>query len=315
MTTTEKSPQKLHLGYIGLGKMGSNMVERLCETGHTVSAYDPIESARVRLDNVPNATAYDSYKAMVDSLPKNSQNIVWVMVPSKVNSQVINKVADLLGPDDLMIDGGNTNFNQTLEHAKLLSDKDIKFMDVGVSGGPTGARSGACMMVGGDKENFDKLEQLFIDLCVPDGYGYMGQAGAGHFVKMVHNGIEYGMMQAIGEGFALLHDSQYDLDLTKVAHVYGHGSVISSSLIDWLYRGYQTYGQDLEQVSGEVAHSGEGQWTVEYAKEVDVFVDNIAQSLQFRIDSAGNPSYTGKVVSTLRNQFGGHEVSVDRNEI
>jgi len=304
---------KFHIGYIGLGKMGSNMVERLCETGHTVSAYDPNESARATLENIPNATAYKSYQEVIDSLPAG-QKTIWIMVPSSVTGQVINDIGELLNKSDLIIDGGNTNYQQTLEHAKSTHEKEIEFMDVGVSGGPAGARSGACMMIGGKEDYFKKLEPLFVDLCVLDGYAYMGKSGSGHFVKMIHNGIEYGMMQSIAEGFNLLKQSDFNLDLTVVADVYGHGSVISSSLIDWLHKGFQTYGEDLKEVSGQVSHSGEGEWTVKYAKEINQPVPIIAKSLQFRKDSTGNPSYIGKVVSTLRNMFGGHTVIINSDE-
>jgi 6-phosphogluconate dehydrogenase len=181
-------------------------------------------------------------------------------------------------------------------------------MDVGVSGGPAGARHGACMMIGGERELFNELETLFKDLSVEGGYGYMGRPGAGHFVKMVHNGIEYGMMQAIGEGFEVMKKSEFEIDLLEVTKVYNHGSVIESRLVGWLQSAYEKFGADLKGISGEVSHSGEGQWTVEAAERLGMPVENIKQSLDFRINSTGNPTYTGQVVSALRNQFGGHDV-------
>ena len=299
---------RFNIGYVGLGKMGSNMVERLCEVGHTVSAYDPSESARQSIENIKEATAFDNYNDMVNALPAE-RKIIWLMVPSNIITSLIKDLSPLLSPGDLVIDGGNTNFNHTIDHAKQLEAAGINFMDIGVSGGPGGARSGACMMIGGKESDFRDIEDLFKGLCVPDGYQYLGQNGSGHFVKMIHNGIEYGMMQAIAEGFNLLKQSDFDLDVTKIAHVYNNGSVIESSLINWLYQGYVQYGINLDEISGTISHSGEGQWTIEYADRIGQPVDNIRQSLQFRINSTHKPSYTGKVVSVLRNMFGGHKVS------
>ena len=166
------------------------------------------------------------------------------------------------------------------------------------------------MMIGGEQEKYNELKEFFVDLCVPEGEGYMGSFGAGHFVKMVHNGIEYGMMQAIGEGFEVMKNAkEFDIDLKNVVNVYNHGSVIESSLIDWLQSGFEKYGVDLDGISGEVSHSGEGQWTVDTAKEQGTPVPIIEGALQFRKDSQGNPSYTGQVVSVQRNQFGGHDVA------
>ena len=181
-------------------------------------------------------------------------------------------------------------------------------MDVGVSGGPEGARHGACMMIGGKREKFEKYEQIFNDLSINGGYAYMGDTGAGHFTKMVHNGIEYGMMQAIGEGFEILKSSEFNLDLNEVSRIYNNGSVIESRLVGWLQNGYKEEGVDLKAISGEISHSGEGLWTVEEAKLKNISAPVIEASLQFRINSTNNPSYAGKVVSVLRNQFGGHSV-------
>ena len=167
------------------------------------------------------------------------------------------------------------------------------------------------MMIGGARDKFDKYEPLFKDLCVGDGYAYMGESGAGHYVKMIHNGIEYGMMQAIGEGFEILRNTHFDLDLAEVTRIYNNGSVIQSRLIGWLQNAYKEEGIDLSAISGEVSHSGEGLWTVKEARERYIQTPVIEGSLQFRIDSQGNPSYAGQVVSALRNQFGGHSVKKD----
>ena len=184
----------------------------------------------------------------------------------------------------------------------------MTFLDAGVSGGPAGARNGACIMVGGRKEVFQKFEALFRDLSVPGGYGYMGKTGAGHFVKMVHNGIEYGMMQALAEGFAIMKASDFGLELTRITDVYNHKSVIESRLVGWLQSAFQQYGEDLADISGSAAQSGEGMWTVEAGKELGVPTPVIQGALEFRIQSQNNPSYTGKLISAMRNQFGGHEV-------
>jgi 6-phosphogluconate dehydrogenase len=189
-----------------------------------------------------------------------------------------------------------------------LEQKGIFFLDAGVSGGPRGARDGACIMVGGRDDLFRRYEQLFRDLSVEQGYAYLGPSGAGHFVKMVHNGIEYGMMQALAEGFTVLKRSSFGLDLARVAALYGHRSVIESRLAAWLKDAYDRFGPELRDISGSIAQSGEGKWTVEAAKELGVPVPVIEGALQFRTRSAAEPSYTGKIVSALRHEFGGHEV-------
>jgi 6-phosphogluconate dehydrogenase len=195
----------------------------------------------------------------------------------------------------------------------LLARRGVKFLDVGVSGGPAGARNGACMMVGGDRAAFDLLEPLFAEACVRGGYAYFGKAGAGHFVKMVHNGIEYGMMQSIAEGFALMKKSPFKLDLTEVSRLYNHGSVIESRLIGWLGSGYKKFGTDLKGVSGTVAATGEGEWTVKTGKKWKMKLPAIEDAYKFRVaskKSGRTPGdvYMGKILSALRNQFGGHSI-------
>ena len=306
----------MHIGYIGLGKMGLNMVQRLSNTNYHVSAYDLDARARAQADLLPDVTTYDNHQDLIDSLP-DQQKIIWLMVPSSVVNQVIADLIPLLNPGDLVIDGGNTNFHHTLENFATLQSQGIEFIDIGVSGGPIGALDGACMMVGASEDNFNRIELLIADLCVKDGYAHVGKPGAGHFTKMVHNGIEYGMMQSIGEGFSLMRsanqDLGFELDLEKIAHVYNHGSVIESALINWTHQAFKDWGPELDGISGTVNHSGEGQWTVEYAESINHPVDNIKQSLQFRIDSVDSPSFAGKVVSALRNQFGGHNVTDNSN--
>ena len=297
----------MKIAYIGLGKMGYGMVERMLEKGHEVVANN---RSKESVDRIAKEGAVPAYTLEELVAKTEGERVVWLMAPWKAVDDILNELTPLLSKGDIIIDGGNSPYIETVRRAKELSEKGFVFMDVGVSGGPGGARNGACMMVGGDRGVYEKFVPLFEDLCVEGGFGYMGSHGAGHYVKMVHNGIEYGMMQAIGEGFEVMKKAEeFDIDLKAVTKVYNHGSVIESRLVGWLEKAYEQNGEDLEGISGEVSHSGEGLWTVEAAKRINVPVENIEQSLQFRIDSQGNPSYTGQVVSALRNQFGGHDVS------
>jgi len=297
-----------NIGYIGLGKMGKNMVFRLLEQGWNVTAYnrspDPIAEVVEA-----GANGANTLEELVGSL--SEPRLVWVMVSHTAVDAVLEELVPLLAPGDTIIDGGNSNYKESIRRHSDLKEKNIQFLDAGVSGGPGGARSGAATMVGGERGAFDTYEEIFKDISIPGGYGYMGKGGAGHFVKMVHNGIEYGMMQAIGEGFEIMQKAPLDLDLKEVVRVYQNGTVISSRLIDWLASAYEKEGVDLKEISGKVSHSGEGLWTVEAAKELAVPAKVIEDALQFRIDSQESPSYTGQVVSALRNQFGGHEVKKD----
>lgn len=297
----------MKIGYVGLGKMGHGMVLHLLEKGHEVVAYnrspEPVEE-------VAKAGAVPAFTLSELSTKLEGPRVIWLMVPWKAVDDVLAELLPLLSPNDLIIDGGNSPYLETIRRADELKAKGFRFMDVGTSGGPGGARTGACMMVGGDKSDYDEVAQLIKDSCVEGGFGYMGGHGAGHYVKMVHNGIEYGMMQAIGEGFEVMKKAtEFDIDLVEVTKVYNHGSVIESRLVEWLQEGFEKYGVDLDAISGEVSHSGEGLWTVEAAQRLGVPVPIIEGSLKFREDSQGNPSYTGQVVSVQRNMFGGHDVS------
>jgi 6-phosphogluconate dehydrogenase len=299
----------MKLGYVGLGKMGFNMVELLLDRKYEVVAYNRSEEP-VRKIAQRGARPAGSLKELVAALAQ--PRLVWIMVPHQAVDAVLVELTPLLAKGDTVIDGGNSPYKDSIRRAKELEARGLDFLDAGVSGGPAGARTGACIMVGGRKEVFQKYEPLFRDLCVPDGYGYMGSSGAGHFVKMVHNGIEYGMMQALAEGFAVMKASDFGLDLTKIADVYNHKSVIESRLVGWLQRAFEQYGEDLKDISGSAAQSGEGMWTVEAGKELGVSLPVIQSALDFRLQSQQNPSYTGKLVSAMRHQFGGHEVSVKK---
>ncbi len=301
----------MNLGYIGLGKMGYNMSERLLEKGHKVVAYDLDQEAVQEIEEhgAIGASDIETLVAKTRELDPENPVTIWLMVPWKVVDESLEALVPYLQEGDVVIDGGNSPYQETMRRSDELIAKGIRFMDVGVSGGPEGARYGACLMIGGEDDLYTKYEDLFKDLSVPGGYGHMGAVGTGHYVKMVHNGIEYGMMQAIGEGFGLMRKSgEFKIDLPEVARVYNKGSVIQSSLVQWLSDAYEDDGEDLERISGEVSHSGEGQWTVEAAEREGIELPIIEKSLQFRKDSQGNPSYIGQVVSALRNQFGGHKV-------
>ncbi len=296
----------MKLGYYGLGKMGSNMVERLLEKKHGVVACNRSRGPIDAIARKGAAPAYDMGE-LVKKLKK--PRLVWLMVQNDAVAAVLSGLAPLLEAGDTVVDGGNSRYTESMARAKELSEKGIDFLDVGVSGGPWGARNGACLMIGGKSESFKKFEPLFRDLAAPAAYAYVGTSGAGHFVKMIHNGIEYGMMQAIAEGFSIMNvPSDFNLDLKEIARVYGHQSVIASRLVDWLHEAYEQEGVRLNAISGEVGASGEGQWTVDTAQEIGIPVPVISAALEFRKQSKGNPTYTGKILSALRGQFGGHAV-------
>ena len=295
----------MKLGYIGLGKMGYNMVELLLDKHYEVVVYnrsvEPVNRIVRR-----GGLAAESLGGLIAAL--STPRLIWIMVPHAAVDTVLKDLVPLLAAGDVIIDGGNSPYKETMRRAKELEKKGIDFLDAGTSGGPHGARTGACIMVGGKKEVFTRYEKLFRDLSAENGYAYFGQSGAGHFVKMVHNGIEYGMMQALAEGFSVMKESPFELDLMKIADLYNHRSVIESRLVGWLKSAFGQYGTELKGISGSVAQSGEGTWTVEAAREFGVPVSVIEAALEFRLQSLKKPSYTGQIVSALRNQFGGHEV-------
>ncbi|MBI2053326.1 MAG: glucose-6-phosphate dehydrogenase [Candidatus Sungbacteria bacterium] len=295
--SSEVSAPKMgrEIGLIGLGKMGAAMAERLCEKGWRVVAYDRDHKQTDRVARYGAQVARD-LEDLVRRLPR--PRAVWLMVPAgtAVDDALFGAggLTKYLSRGDTVIDGGNSFYEDTRRRAKKLKSSGIRFLDVGVSGGPGGARHGACLMVGGEQKDFQKYENLFRDLALEGGYARLGAMGAGHFAKMVHNGIEYGMMQSLAEGFA------------QTADVYNSGSVIESRLVGWLRAAYEAYGEDLKEISGTVGHTGEGEWTVKTAKKMGVSVPAIKTAFDFRVKSKKRPDYTGKILSALRNQFGGH---------
>ncbi len=315
---------KKEIGYLGLGKMGFAQVERLLEKHWRVVAWNRGEEPREKARKA-GAEISETIEGVLTQL--KAPRLIWLMVPHAIVDEILSQIIPRLATGDTIIDGGNSFYKDSMRRARQLALKEINFLDVGTSGGPSGARKGACLIIGGDKKIFRRYEPLFKDLSgdTPHSliltnkrmrkmgqkrsYAYVGKAGAGHFVKMVHNGIEYGMMQAIGEGFAVMKRSPFKLSLKKIADLYNQGSVIESRLVGWLAKAFKEHGENLKGISGEVSHSGEGLWTVQTAKELGVPVDSIKKSLQFRVQSKGKPSYIGQVVSALRNQFGGHTVS------
>jgi 6-phosphogluconate dehydrogenase len=298
---------KKEIGIIGLGKMGGNMARRLLEKGWNVVGLDRTPGVAESISSEGLIAAHD-YKELIEKLP--APRVMWLMVPAgKAVDETLfgeNGLAAFLSPGDIVIDGGNSFYKEAAPRGEKLKQKGILFMDVGTSGGPAGARNGACLMVGGSQDGFVAVEPLFKDLAKEDAYRFFEGWGAGHFVKMVHNGIEYGMMQALAEGFEILKKSSYGIDLSRVTEIYNNGSVIESRLVGWLSDAFKTHGPELSDVSSAVAHTGEGAWTVETAKEMNIDVPVIADSLQFRINSEKNPRFAGKILSALRGAFGGH---------
>jgi len=303
-----EAPKRLRreIAIVGLGKMGGSMARNLLDQGWRVVGYNRSEESTHELMGHGLDGAF-SVKELTEKLTK--PRLVWVMVPAgEPTDQVLAQLVGLLDAGDTVIDGGNSNFNDSVRHHKEMAGHNINFLDVGVSGGQEGARHGACLMIGGREQLYEALLPLFRDLAAPGGFAHFEEPGAGHFVKMVHNGIEYGMMQAIAEGFNLMKESEYNLDLVEVARVYNSSSIIESRLVGWLGSGFHEYGVELTEIDGRVAHSGEGKWTVETAEKMGIEVPVIKASFDFRLASDQGPSYTGKAVMVMRNQFGGHSV-------
>jgi 6-phosphogluconate dehydrogenase len=294
----------MRLAMIGLGKMGSNMTLRLVQGGHEVVAIDrDLDIAR----ELGTKGAIFS-ESIADGVRKlKAPRVAWVMVPEKVTDSVIDDVAGHLSKGDVLIDGGNSNWKDSRVRAERLEKKGIHFCDAGTSGGVWGLKNGYCLMVGGSPEAVKLCEPIFKALAPVDGYAHVGPAGAGHYVKMVHNGIEYGLMQAYAEGFEIMKTSPFGLDLHKIASIWGHGSVVRSWLLELLEGALKDDG-DLKSIRGWVADSGEGRWTVQASIDQDVPAPVITLSLQARFRSRQEESYGAKILSALRNQFGGHAV-------
>ncbi len=293
-------------GFVGLGKMGYSMVRHLLECGHDAVVFDLSQETVAGLAE-NGAIAATSIWELAGNLV--SPRIIWLMVPAgdPVDS-TIGKLVDFLEPGDVIIDGGNSHYTDSVRRAETLAASGIRFLDAGTSGGLDGARNGACIMVGGEKSAFELVEPLLKDLCVENGYAYLGASGSGHYAKMVHNGIEYGMMQAMGEGFNLLSSSGFDFNLEEVAKVWSNGSVIRGWLMELATSAFQK-DPKLDYLSGRISDSGEGRWTLEAALGQEVSIPVIAASLFSRYRSRSENNLSDRLVAALRHEFGGHAFS------
>ena len=292
----------MQLGMIGLGRMGGNMTKRLEERGHDMKTFDPgVDSTAKTLEELRDQLA----------APRS----FWMMVPAgKVTEETFETLLGLAAPGDVIVDGGNSNFHDSQRRHTTAKERGIKFVDAGVSGGVWGLANGYCLMVGGDDDAVAQVEPVFVDLAPDDGYAHVGPAGAGHFVKMVHNGIEYGLMQAYAEGFEVMKSSEFDVDLHEIAGIWRYGSVVRSWLLELLHAAFEQDGSQLEQIRGYVEDSGEGRWTIAEAIAEDVPVPVITAALFARFASRQDESFAAKVNAALRNQFGGHAVEAAKAE-
>ncbi len=295
----------MQIGFIGLGKMGFNLVQNLLQHKHQVVAYDIDNQLVTKIEN-EGATGASSLAELVGALEK--PRAIWLMIPAgHLVDTVLTELKPHLDADDLVIDGGNSNYKDSIRRADDLKKNGVHYLDCGTSGGTSGARNGACTMIGGEKEAFSRVEAVFKDISVENGYLHTGAVGSGHFVKMVHNGIEYGMMQAIAEGFEVFEKSGFDLDFQAVAKLFNHGSVVRGWLMELTENAFSK-DPKLETIRGRMNASGEGKWTLETALDLGVPTPVIALSLMMRYRSLQDDTFTGKVVAALRNEFGGHAV-------
>ena len=297
----------MQIGFVGLGKMGGNMVHRIRrDSDHEVVAFDFSEDA-VKAAVEHGASGADSLQELVGQL--EAPRSVWIMVPAGDPTQkTIESLLGLLSEGDMIVDGGNSKWTESVARHAQCAEHGVHFVDVGTSGGVWGLEVGYCMMVGGDQEPVDRLSPILDVLAPPDGWSRMGGPGSGHYVKMVHNGIEYGLMQAYAEGFELLHKSEYGLDMAQIANLWGEGSVVRSWLLELAARAFDADGNDLSELEGYVNDSGEGRWTLESGIDHDVPMPALTAALFARFSSRGNADYTARLLAALRNQFGGHAV-------
>jgi 6-phosphogluconate dehydrogenase len=291
---------------IGLGKMGGNMTERLMRDGHKVVVFDRSADAIRHYVDLGSEAAKDA-AAMAAQL--ETPRIVWIMVPAgKPVDDTIAALVPGMSKGDVIIDGGNSNFHDTVRRGAELEKQGIHYVDSGTSGGIWGLENGYCLMIGGPDDAFKLCEPIFRTLAPPDGYAHMGPTGSGHYVKMIHNGVEYGMLQAYAEGYEILHASkEFKLDLQKIAAVWNHGSVVRSWINELAETAFSK-DNDLKDLKGFIADSGEGRWTVQEAIDLDVPAPVITLSLLMRLRSRQDDSFGGKVIAALRNEFGGHAV-------
>ncbi|MDY6839320.1 MAG: decarboxylating 6-phosphogluconate dehydrogenase [Thermodesulfobacteriota bacterium] len=296
----------MKIGFVGLGKMGGKMVERLMAGGHEIVAFDPVAEA-LKAAEKKGATPANSLHELVEKL--DVPRAIWIMVPSgDPTEETILSLSSLLAEGDILIDGGNSLYKDSMRRAETLNRQGVSLLDAGTSGGIWGLEIGYCLMVGGEEQAFQTLERVFQTLAPEDGYAHVGPTGAGHFVKMVHNGIEYALLQGYAEGFEILQaKKEFKLDLEQIAHLWNQGSVIRSWLLELTKDAFQKDSR-LESIQGYVEDSGEGRWTVAEAIENDVPAPLITLSLLERFRSRQEDSFSAKVIAALRNEFGGHGV-------
>jgi 6-phosphogluconate dehydrogenase len=287
----------VQLGMIGLGRMGNGMTDRLREHDHDVRTYDPAVSSRT-------ATSLEELKGQLDA-----PRAFWMMVPAgKITEDVFQDLLKLAEKGDTIIDGGNSNFRDSQRRHREAQERGLDFIDAGVSGGIWGLEVGFCLMVGGDDKSVQRVEPIFKALAPEDGYAHVGASGAGHFTKMVHNGIEYGLMQAYAEGFEIIERSEFDVDMHELSGIWRYGSVVRSWLLELLHTAFEEHGNKLDDIAPYVEDSGEGRWTIHEAIAENVPAPVISAALFARFASRNEENFAAKVAAALRNQFGGHAI-------
>jgi len=287
----------MQLGMIGLGRMGNGMTERLEEHGHDVKTYDPNVATRT-------ASSLEELKSQL-----GAPRAFWMMIPAgEITERTFQELLTIADEGDTIVDGGNSNFRDSQRRYREAQAKRIHFVDAGVSGGIWGLKVGFCLMVGGDDEPVKRLEPIFTSLAPEDGYAHVGASGAGHFVKMIHNGIEYGLMQSYAEGFEIMDHSEFELDLEQISGIWRYGSVVRSWLLELLHEAFDQHGSKLDDIAPYVEDSGEGRWTLQEAMAENVPAPVIAASLFARFSSRDDVNFAAKVAAALRNQFGGHAI-------
>jgi 6-phosphogluconate dehydrogenase len=292
----------MKLGMVGLGRMGGNMTERLRRAGHEVQTYDRSGTGTAQ-----------SLAELVGQL--EAPRAVWIMVPAgDATEETVRELIERLDAGDVIVDGGNSRWTDSKGRAEVAAERGVRFLDVGVSGGIWGLTEGYCLMAGGDDEAVALLTPAFETLAPPDGWAHVGPSGAGHYVKMVHNGIEYGLMQAYAEGFELMHRSEYELDLETISGIWRHGSVVRSWLLDLLHDAFGKNGSDLAEIGSVVDDSGEGRWTIAEAIDRAVPAPVITAALYARFASRDDENFAAKVAAALRNEFGGHAIHAAEGE-
>lgn len=300
----------MKIGLIGLGKMGANMLRRLKKDDHEIVAFD-LNKDLVKKAEEDGGTAAESIEDLVSKLEKPRN--VWVMVPhGKPTEETIDKLLNLLDKDDLIIDGGNSHYTESVKNGEKCHEKGIHFVDAGVSGGIWGLKIGYNLMVGGPDAAVKRIEPVLISLAPENGFAHVGKTGSGHFVKMIHNALEYVMLQGIGESFECMYRSDFDIDLKKVADLWNHGAVVRSWLLELAADAFKEEGNSLEKIAPYVDDSGTARWTSEYAIKNAIPVPTITLSLYERFASRQEEAYSAKVIAALRNQFGGHSVKEDK---